>query len=526
MTEEQGEDTGKECRDTEDADMNQNSFELYADMEKLKSKENLDIFSSRVIEKRKEREDPEEDSSIDGFTTILRRKSKRLIRSNSGDPKISVSHDLEILENAEEENYEISVTSLKILPKQMAMAKLLRSENIHNISRIKYKSPFKIFIQFRNKDDAEKLLKCKKFEELDYRCQETYNASKSFGFIRGVDLDFGEEEILAEIKSDKKIISIKRLRRVNDKGKWVDSESVRICFGDLILPDYVFAYGLRFKVEPFIFPVTQCGGCWKFGHMTKFCPTKKVLCPKCGSTDHNNCTIKEFKCLNCKGPHLVLDKSCPIFRREREIRTTMSQSHVTYKKALEMIRNNTWSERDMLTKDSTGAVAEKKKETQVQQRKLYSNAVKESSDNIDSSIESDVEEQSKVYGSIQKNKNKRNRAKHRKISNKLKEKQRSEQNMECEEVTKLFGVESKSRNEERDISQSDNEVQEKFDIVSFLCKIHSLLMSEKSFEEKVSNIIKYIVKACRKWFCEMMSSGKLLDKVTSFFNNYGSKSSR
>ncbi|CAG4982096.1 unnamed protein product [Parnassius apollo] len=292
-------------------------------------------FTTRKPEVRSEkRKACEEDTnSEDGYVTVEKRRPKRLLRSiSTGQGQNTTSKEIG-------SKNEVCVTSFKELPKQMALAKLLRSENILNIETIKYKSPFKVLICFQSNNDAEKLISCKKFQALEYKCQKTFETTVSYGLIRGVDLEFTEQDILAILKSDTKILAVRRLKRLDLNSKWVESETVRICFQGTVLPLYVTAYEYKFKVENYTFPVTQCTGCWKFGHIIKVCPTKKILCPKCGSTEHINCDLKTYKCLNCKGLHFVLDKRCPTYLKEKEIRITMSKENIPYRKALQMIIN-------------------------------------------------------------------------------------------------------------------------------------------------------------------------------------------
>ena len=99
------------------------------------------------------------------------------------------------------------------------------------------------------------------------------------------------------------------------------------------LPPYVSAYGLRCRVEPYIFPVTQCFMCWKFGHIAKSCPkTTMKLCPKWGGK-HDNCASKTLTCTNCKGDHMSMDKSCPAYQKEKTLRNMMGKQSCTYKMA-------------------------------------------------------------------------------------------------------------------------------------------------------------------------------------------------
>jgi hypothetical protein len=313
----------------EDDDLDKNSSgsdsEVLNNIEKELDMMSKPPLSENVLEKRKKPEDVSEESEDQNFVTVTRRRPKKvLIRSGS---PILRSENIN-------QKYEVCITCINPLPKQMALAKLLRSEQITGVTRIKYKSLYKIFIEFDSKWEAEKLIKNKKIMELEYKAQFRNETTFCYGLIRGVDLDITDEEIIESLSSDIHISAIRRLKRLNPVGKWVNSESVRLCFRGTAIPEYIKAYDCSIRVEKYIFPVTQCSGCWKFGHTIKFCPSKKTFCPKCSEL-HENCDTKTFKCPNCKGPHIALDKSCPVFQKEKKIRQLMSQHNATYKIALE-----------------------------------------------------------------------------------------------------------------------------------------------------------------------------------------------
>lgn len=44
---------------------------------------------------------------------------------------------------------------------------------------------------------------------------------------------------------------------------------------------------------------------------------------KCNK-EHKNCETDKIVCPNCKGPHMALDKTCPAFLKENDIRTLMN----------------------------------------------------------------------------------------------------------------------------------------------------------------------------------------------------------
>lgn len=71
--------------------------------------------------------------------------------------------------------------------------------------------------------------------------------------------------------------------------------------------------------------------CWKYGHLIRGCPYKKIICPKCGS-NHANCEILNFNYVNCGGDHMALDR--PIYQKGKLIRLKMSEKNISYRKAL------------------------------------------------------------------------------------------------------------------------------------------------------------------------------------------------
>lgn len=268
-----------------------------------------------------------------------RKKNDKRSRPESDDDDVRTNQRKAARKNSpiylDNEGFEVSLTSKSPLPKQMALARLLRDALISNVSRIKIKSPYRVLIELTDKSEAEKLISCPKLVELDIRAQLTQEGNFSYGLVRGVDLEMSEEDILAAFECSVDIVSVRRLMRMSSDGQWVASETVRLCFKDSTCPEYLFAYGCRFPIEKYVFPVTQCSNCWRFGHPRKFCPRTKPFCPKCGE-DHTNCETETFRCVNCKGRHMALDKKCPHFLKEKRIRLVMSELNVTYKRALDI----------------------------------------------------------------------------------------------------------------------------------------------------------------------------------------------
>ncbi|KAJ2947634.1 hypothetical protein O0L34_g17435 [Tuta absoluta] len=232
-------------------------------------------------------------------------------------------------------NCNISISCLEQLPKQFALAKLFTQLGITNILRVKYVNAYKAILSFENEDNAEKLISSQELLQKRWRIQKSWEVGISYGIIRDMDLNLSEKEILECIRSSNQaeVLSAKRLnRRKSDNSGWTESETIRLGFKGGALPRYIYILNMRVQVEPFVFPVTQCARCWRFGHTLKMCPSTKVICPKC-TKKHPNCESTTFKCVNCAGAHMALVKTCPAYLKERRIREIMSEFNCTYRKA-------------------------------------------------------------------------------------------------------------------------------------------------------------------------------------------------
>ncbi|KAI5637072.1 hypothetical protein NE865_10253 [Phthorimaea operculella] len=241
-------------------------------------------------------------------------------------------------ENAKKDKFEVYISCKEKLPKQFALAKLFKELNIVEILKLRYLTPYKIRAEFESQESMQMMTTCEELISKGWKFQEAYHVSYSFGLIRNVDLDLTDDEIAKCIRcNDERAIvsSAMRLKRLVE-GNWVPSETVRVCFKGSFLPQYVYVDDMRIKVEPFVFPVSQCSKCWQLGHTRLRCPSKTVVCPKC-SKNHNNCTTQSFVCVNCKGDHMALDRSrCPVYQKEKKIRSLMSEFNCTYRVARSM----------------------------------------------------------------------------------------------------------------------------------------------------------------------------------------------
>lgn len=267
-------------------------------------------------------------------TEVSSRPQKRVLEEDANESWCQVTNRKQRIREIREST-ELCITSKEAFPKQFALAKLFMSENISNIAKVKYINPFKINIELNN-INAEKLMKCERLIDMGWRFQRPFEVGLSYGVIRNIELELTDAELLEAISGEPEVCNIRRLKRKNvEESEWIDCESVRVGFKGPILPTYICIYDMKVKVEPYVFPVTQCSKCWRYGHTHKMCPSKKSYCPKCAGK-HETCDITIYKCINCTGSHRAMHKSCPVYVKEKQIRDLMAEHNCSYRKAMTM----------------------------------------------------------------------------------------------------------------------------------------------------------------------------------------------
>lgn len=480
----------------------------------------------RLAEKRA-RQDDEEIIEEDGFVTVIR-GHKKANRQSSNSDKINENSF-----KAGRPDVIVSVTGKEILPKQFGMAKLLRSLSIENITRIVYKNAFKALIHFNNREDASKLLSCVQLTDLGYRLQMTDEANLCYGILKQVDLEMEEKEILDNVSCEYDVISVKRLRRQSHNGEWIDSETIRICFKGNILPPYVQGYGCRFKVEPYTFPVSQCSVCWRFGHLSRSCPMKKQICPKCGN-DHPNCETKNFVCVNCKGSHMALDKNCPVFLKEKKIRNIMTENSCNYRKGLEIYlkqqetqKSNDITHHNHIEANTQQSVINSEDESpQDNYETSYRNILITDAivHNEQDANQMEVDPKQNVDQAVvcQQNFNQKKRV--------VQNKQQKGITQEINTTTQHSRQQSKNtekrhnnwlqtKNFEKDNTPDSEKSKKTFSVYSTFKKIQEICLSDADWSSKFKQLAKFLMDICGQWLLKFLSVDDLWKNVVSIFND-------
>lgn len=164
--------------------------------------------------------------------------------------------------------------------------------------------------------------------------------------VRNVDPSLSNEEILDMIESHIEIFNVRRVTKkanINNALQVQCTQTVILTFRGQVLPDFVVIYGAKCKVLPYIYSVTQCLNCQRYGHISRQCRSNS-RCASCGG-DHisDNCDQppEHINCINCKGPHASTSKHCPIYSEQKNIKKYMAFNNVGFTEARTKYRSFT-----------------------------------------------------------------------------------------------------------------------------------------------------------------------------------------
>lgn len=170
--------------------------------------------------------------------------------------------------------------------------------------------------------------------EINVEITEHAHLNKSRGVIKCRELiGVSDEEIIQEM-SDQFVSEIFRLRRK------IDGSEIGVyffTFSTTDLPTHVNVGYLRVRVETYIPNPMRCWQCLKFNHTKTSCTAKSRVCGNCSEEYHlteeeKECT-KTMKCVNCFGDHHSLDRSCPVYIKNKEINKIKVTEKVSFNEA-------------------------------------------------------------------------------------------------------------------------------------------------------------------------------------------------
>lgn len=113
----------------------------------------------------------------------------------------------------------------------------------------------------------------------------------------------------------------------------VPTKHVILTFGTSVMPTSLEAGYIKINVRPYIPNPRRCFKCQRFGHASHSC-RGNATCAKCSATDHSseNCHSSPH-CVNCKGDHAAYSRSCPCWKKEKEVIALTVNEKLSYYEA-------------------------------------------------------------------------------------------------------------------------------------------------------------------------------------------------
>lgn len=200
-----------------------------------------------------------------------------------------------------------------------------------------------LLIKTKNASQAQKLITLTSFsDEIKINITE----HKALNSVKGVVYSnefrgISEEELKSEL-ANQKVIEVKKIMKW-ENNKQNETGLAILTFDSTKLPEYMYIAYEKKIVKPYIPSPMHCKNCLKYGHLIKFCKSKKT-CYNCGNEAHTNIEAGEIcqnvtKCLNCINSaeeqynHTALDKQCPTFIRQKEIQAIRTIERIDFREA-------------------------------------------------------------------------------------------------------------------------------------------------------------------------------------------------
>lgn len=214
----------------------------------------------------------------------------------------------------------------------MKIGRILREKKITDIQSILKKGRNRIAVRFFSYQSANNLVKSNLGKEQQLKIYVPRHLTTCQGIVRDVDTSLTIDEIMANIRSTKTVINVRRLNRrmvkEDNEVTYEPTKTVVLTFKGSMLPKNVSLYYVSLDVKTYILPVVRCTKCMRFGHNAKACKGSE-RCRNCGNAPHPDCSC-QTKCIHCGEPHDALYAKCPELKRQQQIKEVMAFENVTF----------------------------------------------------------------------------------------------------------------------------------------------------------------------------------------------------
>lgn len=176
------------------------------------------------------------------------------------------------------------------------------------------------------------------------------------GIIRNVDVSESDEDLLAAMRCNVKVINVRRMIKkvlVNGETQMKKLGTCVVQFEGQQLPEHVYIWSTRCTVTPYVYPVIQCFKCLRIGHLSKQCKGVQ-RCKNCGENhDIETCSSEnKIYCVLCKSNnHNSTNRQCPEYKKAIEIKRSMAYNGTSFEDSKEAVETyNSYA--DVLNNDA------------------------------------------------------------------------------------------------------------------------------------------------------------------------------
>lgn len=189
-----------------------------------------------------------------------------------------------------------------------------------------------LLLEVRDKTQHEKISNLLAFGDVEVTVTPHRSMNTSRGVVSDEDLLNLSEEELLEGWQEQDVIKVQRITIKRDD-KEIRTKHLILTFATSVLPESIETGYTKTRVRPYIPNPRRCFKCQRFGHGSQSC-RGRLTCAKCSKQEHSsdNCTSPPH-CANCDGEHASYSRSCPTWKKEKDIITLKVKENISFQEA-------------------------------------------------------------------------------------------------------------------------------------------------------------------------------------------------
>lgn len=195
-----------------------------------------------------------------------------------------------------------------------------------------------LLLEVKSQSQYENLSKLESFGNIPISITPHRSLNTSRGVVSDQELLGLTEGELLEGWKDQQVTQVQRIKIRRDK-KEIPTKHIIVAFCTSTLPEHLETGYLKLNVRPYIPNPRRCFKCQRFGHGSQSC-RGQLTCGKCATTGHatDECKVEDgAHCANCDGAHPAYSRTCPTWKKEKEIVTIKITQNITFREARQQV---------------------------------------------------------------------------------------------------------------------------------------------------------------------------------------------